>query len=122
MQHHNAAMHRLSHIAAIHHHFDEHALTPGAGVIHFMVELGSQLCLAWENDDTGAMVVSPIVCWELDNVLEALPAPWPVLCMPADSGQAIRFRELQDSEVAAEYRRMEMEAIAAPSSPVKNAH
>jgi len=87
-----------------------------------MVELGSQLCLAWENDETGEMVVSPIVCWELGNVLEALPAPWPVLSVPADSTEAIRFRELQDSEVAAEYQRMEREAIAAPSSPVKKAH
>jgi hypothetical protein len=121
MQQHQAAMHRLSHIAAIHHQFDEHALTPGAGVIHFVVELESQLCLAWENDDTGEMIVSPIVCWELENVLEALSAPWPVLSVPADSAKAIRFRDLQDDEVKAAYRRMERKAIAAPSSPVRKA-
>ena len=53
--------------------------------------------------------------------LSALPAPWPVLSVPADSAEAIGFRDLQDDEVAAEYRRMEREAIAAPSSPVKKA-
>ena len=65
------------------------------------------LCLEWENDDTGEMIVYPIVCWELGNVLEALPAPWPVLSVPADSAEAIGFRDLQDEEVVAEYQRME---------------
>lgn len=117
-----SAMHRLNHIVTTPHYFDQEAVTRGAGVIHYMVELGDQLCLAWEDEDTGTMIVSPIVCWALDNMLEAMGAPWPVLCLPDTSGKQIDFRELGNADVIEAYRRMEEQAITALVLPAKKTH
>ncbi len=117
-----SAMYRLTHIVATPHQFDQEAETRGAGRIQYMVELGDQLCLAWENEDTGTMIVSPIVCWELDNMLEALGAPWPVLSLPDALSERIAFRELENADVIAAYHRMEGQTIAASVPPATTTH
>jgi len=75
----DSAMAMLTQVASISHVFDEDAAELGCGPIHYALELDDQLYLVCEDDDTEKMVVVPVECWELGNLLEAIDNPLPVL-------------------------------------------
>lgn len=112
------AMLRLSCIARTHYHYDPTGQTIGEGPIHYLVELSGLFFIAWENNDTGAMVVNPITRFSLDELDELGAAEaWTVLRVPADVAEGIQFREIDNAELSEAYRQMARRAIAAPASP-----
>ena len=113
------AMLRLTHIGPLQHAYDEHGVMPGAGPIHYLVEVAGRLCMAWESEESRMIVVAPISCWQLDDMMELMQGdPWTVLAIPAHSGERVAYGEMSDAEVIAAYQRMEERAIAAPTLPV----
>src|SRR5450830_1194949 len=68
----DSAMAMLTEVASISHVFDEDAAELGCGPIHYALDLDDQLYLVWEDDDTKKIVVVPVECWELGNLLEAI--------------------------------------------------
>jgi hypothetical protein len=70
------------------------------------------LFIAWEDNDTGAMIVNPIIRFSLDE-LEELGAEeaWTVLYVPAELSEGIQFREMGDAELVDVYQRMEARSL-----------
>lgn len=114
-----SAMWRLSCIERTPYQYDPAGQVFGFGPIHYLVELGDQLYLAWHNEESGAVVVNPITRYDLDE-LDELGAyePWTVLHVPAELDEGIRFREIDAAELAQAYQRMEGRTIAASTPPV----
>lgn len=75
----DSAMAMLTQATSISHVFDEYAAELGCGPIHYALELDGQLYLVCRDDDTEKMVVVPVECWELGNLLEAIDDPLFVL-------------------------------------------
>lgn len=115
------AMRRLSRIARMLYQFDGAGLIFGDGPIHYLVELGGLLFIAWENNETGTMIVNPIVRFELDE-LEEMGAPWTVLRVPAELTEGIHFRTVDDIELSAAYHRMEAQTFTGPTLPIMPVH
>jgi antitoxin component of MazEF toxin-antitoxin module len=112
------AMLRLSCLGHIPCKYDPESEIVGEGPIHYLVELGNLLFIAWENNDTGAMVVNPITRFGLDELDELGAAEaWTVMRVPADLAEAIQFREIDNVELNETYRQMAGRAIAAPALP-----
>ena len=68
--------------------------------------------IAWEENDTGTMIVNPIIRFSLDE-LEELGAEeaWTVLYAPAELSKGIQFREMGDAELVDVYHRMEARSL-----------
>jgi len=112
------AMLRLSCIERIPCQYDPAGQIVGEGPIHYLVELGNLLFIAWENNDTGAMVVNPITRFELDELDELGAAEaWTVVRVPTDLAEVIQFRVIDNVELNEVYRQMVGRAIAAPALP-----
>jgi hypothetical protein len=78
--------------------------------------------IAWENNDTGAMVVNPITRFGLDELDELGAAEaWTVRCVLPDLAESIQFREIDSVELSEAYRQMAGRAIAQPVSPATQA-
>lgn len=116
------AMLRLSCIARIQYEYDPAGQIIGEGPIHYLIELGNLFFIAWENNDTGAMVVNPITRFGLDELDELGAAEaWTVLRVPAELAEGIQFREIDNVELSEAYLQMAGRAIAAPVPPAMHA-
>ena len=76
-----SAMAMLAQATAINHVFDEGAEELGCGPVLYALELNGRLCLVCRDDDTERMIVVPVGCWELENLLEAIDDPLSVLTL-----------------------------------------
>lgn len=55
----------------------------GDGPIHYLVEVGYLVSMAWESNDSGLMVVNPITRFDLDGLDElGAEEAWTILRMP----------------------------------------
>lgn len=113
-----SAMWRLSCIERTPYQYDAAGVVFGSGPIHYLIELGDKFFLAWQNDQSGTVIVNPITRYGLEE-LDELGAyePWTVLNVPAALDQGIRFREIDAAELAKAYRKMEGRTIAASTPP-----
>lgn len=104
----DSAMAMLTQATSISHVFDEDAAELGCGPIHYALELDGQLYLVCRDDDTEKMVVVPVECWELGNLLEAIDDPLSVLS----------FRQLDGES----FEKVAARTIAAFALPAKTTH
>lgn len=106
------ALARLSCIGRKKFHYDPAGQVFGAGEIHYLVEVSGLFFLAWEDADTGMMIVNPITRFGLDE-LEELGAEeaWTVLHVPLGLSEGIQFREISSAELIDVYRRMESRPV-----------
>lgn len=74
-----SAMAMLSNATSIKHILDDDAEELGCGQVHYALELGGQLFLVWNDIDSGSMIVSPVEHWDLENLLDAIDDPMPML-------------------------------------------
>jgi len=76
-----------------------------------------------EDSGTGAIIVSPITCFDLDELCEAGALdPWTVLHVPDEITESIHFPDIGESELVEVYERMEGRTIVASTLPVMQAH
>lgn len=117
------AMQRLACIARMPHEYDGPGVIPIEGPMPYLIELGDQFYTAVEDNGTGAVIVSPITCFDLDELCEvgALD-PWTVLHVPDEITEGIHFRDIGEAELVQVYERMEGQTIAASTLPVMQAH
>lgn len=102
------AMQRLSHIANRQCCYDAGGDLFGDGPIHYLVEVGHLVFMAWESNDSGLMVVNPITRFDLDGLDElGAEEAWTILRMPTGFTEGIQFREIANEELAEAYHRME---------------
>ena len=104
----DSAMAMLTQATSINHVFDEDAAELGCGPIHYALELDGQLYLVCRDDDTEKMVVVPVACWELGNLLEAIDDPLSVLS----------FRQMDGES----FEKVAARTIAAFALPAKTTH
>lgn len=99
------AMLRLSSIELKHYCYDPTGQVHGDGPIQYLLEIGQLLFIAWENNDTGSIIINPITRFNLDE-LEELGSfeMWTVLRVPATLSECIQFREIENSELNKAYR------------------
>ena len=76
-----SAMAMLTQATAINHVFDEGAEELGCGPVLYALELNGRLCLVSGAEATERMIVVPVDCWELENLLEAIDDPLSVLTL-----------------------------------------
>ncbi|WP_057245748.1 hypothetical protein [Duganella sp. Root198D2] len=121
-----AAMLRLTSIEQMEFRYDSEGQIYGDGQIHFLVEVGGQFFLAWEDNETKTMIVNPITRFELDALVElGSVEAWTLLCVPATLAEGIRFREIDNAELNEMYCRMSETANAIailPFNSVKVGH
>lgn len=106
------ALLRLSCIGRRQFHYDPAGQVLSDGEIQYLIEVSGVFFVAWEDNDTGTMIVNPIIRFSLDE-LEELGAEeaWTVLYMPAKLSDGIQFREMGDAELVDVYHRMEARAL-----------
>lgn len=97
---------------------DHHQEVLSDGEIHYLIEVSGVFFIAWEDNDTGAMIVNPIIRFSLDE-LEELGAEeaWTVLRVPAELFEGIQFRDIDNAELIDAYRRMEALPLGEYVSP-----
>ena len=95
----DSAMAMLTQATSIRHVFDEDAAKLGCGPIQYALELDGQLYLVCRDDDTEKMVVVPVACWELGNLLEAIDDPLSVLSFRQMDGES--FEKVAARTIAA---------------------
>ena len=102
------AMLRLSRIELKQCQYDPTGQVFGDGRIQYLVEIRDLLFIAWENKDTGSVIVNPITRFDLDE-LEELGSyeTWTVMHLPATLNEGVQFREIENSELNNAYRRSE---------------
>ncbi|RFP24193.1 hypothetical protein D0T25_03955 [Duganella sp. BJB488] len=109
-----AAILRLSSIEQIPYHYDPAGEVFGDGPIHFLVEVGDQLFVAWGDNETRTIVVNPILRFELHELEElGFEEAWTVVRVPATVTEGIQFREIDNAELSTSYLRMNDEKAAA---------
>jgi len=93
-------------------HYDSAGQVFSDGEIHSLIEVSGVFFIAWEENDTGTMIVNPIIRFSLDE-LEELGAEeaWTVLYAPAELSKGIQFREMGDAELVDVYHRMEARSL-----------
>ena len=103
------AMLRLSSIELKQCQYDPTGQIFGDGPINYLVEIGNQLFIAWENNATGEVIVNPITRFDLDE-LEELGSYeiWTVISVPATAGEGAHFRQIENSELNTAYRLSEI--------------
>lgn len=113
------ALLRLSCIGRRQFHYDATGEVSSDGEIHYLIEVSDVFFIAWEDNDTGAMIVNPIIRFNLDD-LEELGAEeaWTVLCVPTALSEGIQFREMGDAELVDVYRRMEAQSLGELAFPI----
>lgn len=84
-----SAMAMLTQATAINHVFDEGAEELGCGPVLYALELNDRLCLVCRDDDTERMIVVPVDCWELENLLDAIDDPLSVLTVRELDGKSL---------------------------------
>lgn len=102
------AMHRLSSVALKQCTYDRMGQIFGNGPIHYLVEIGNLFFIAWENNDTGTLIINPITRFNLDELEELGAAEiWKVMCVPTTLNKDIEVREIENKYLEAAYRRSE---------------
>ena len=104
----DSAMAMLTQATSISHVFDEDAAELGCGPIHYALELDGRLYLVCRDDDAEKMVVVPMECWELGNLLEAIDDPLNVLSLRQLDGES--------------FEKVAARTIAAFALPAKTTH
>lgn len=105
---HNAML-RLSCIGRTQFQYDPANQIFGDGEVHYLVEVAGLFFIGWEDNHTRAMIVNPITRFDLDELVElGMEEAWMVLNVPAELDEGIQFREIDDSELIAAYRQMEL--------------
>lgn len=104
-----AAVSRLSVVTAVKHEFDATLATRGGGPVRYVLEVDGRPFLAWFDEDTAVVVVTPLEKWDLDNWLDLEDEPEPI--------PVLTFREID----GAAFLKMAAQAIAAPVLPATNA-
>jgi hypothetical protein len=89
-----AAMTAMTEAMSITHVFDDCIARRGGGPVMYALEVKEHLFLAWHDEDTDVVVVSPIGLWEANNLLEALDEPLTVLTLRQISGKAFENKIL----------------------------
>ncbi|XXG31303.1 MAG: hypothetical protein WJ306_01510 [Ferrovum myxofaciens] len=102
------ALAAMTEATSVHHVFDDSLSERGAGTVRYVLEAGDRLFLAWHDEDTADMVVSPIELWDFDNLLDALGDPLAVLS----------FREIKGATLA----KVAARTFAASALPVTKTH
>ena len=116
-----AAMLRLTSIEQMEFRYDSEGQIFGDGEIHFLVEVGGQFFLAWEDNETQTMIVNPITRFELDALVElGSVEAWTVLCVPPTVAEGIQFREIDNAELNEVYSRMTETANATAILPLSS--
>jgi hypothetical protein len=123
MQEIREAMLRLSCIECIPCQYDPVGQEVGEGPIHYLIELSNLFFIAWENSETGTMVINPITRFDLDELdeLGAIEA-WTILRLPNDPLKGIQFREIDNVELSKAYSQMTGRASMALAPPLMQAH
>lgn len=83
-----SAMAMLTSATSIKHILDDDAEELGCGQVHYALELDGRLFLVWNDMDSGSMIVTPVEYWDLENLLEAIDDPMPVLSFTAVAARA----------------------------------
>lgn len=104
----DSAIAMLTQATTINHVFDESVEELGCGPVHYALELGGRWYLVCRDDDTERMIVVPVDCWELENLLEAVGDPLSVLSL----------RELDSKSL----EKVAAQTIAAFALPAKTTH
>jgi hypothetical protein len=84
----DAAMTAMTEAMSITHVFDDSFSIRGGGLVKYVLEIKQRLFLAWHDEDTAVMVVSPLELWDLNNLLDALDDPLVVLSFKEMTGAA----------------------------------
>ena len=102
------AVSRLSDATAVRHEFDVSLASRGGGPVRYVLELDGKPFLAWRDEDTAVVVVTPLEKWDLDNWLD----------MEDESERipVLTFREVNGPA----FLKMAAQAIAAPVLPAIN--
>lgn len=87
-----SAMAMLTNATSIKHILDDDAKELGCGQVHYALELGGQLFLVWNDMDSGSMIVSPVEHWDLENLLDAIDDPMPVLSFAEIEASALTLK------------------------------
>jgi hypothetical protein len=104
----NLALAAMTEATSVHHVFDDSLSERGAGTVRYVLEADGRLFLAWCDEDTGDVVVSPIDLWDFDNLLDVLGDPLAVLS----------FREIDSATLA----KVAARTFAASALPVTKTH
>jgi hypothetical protein len=67
-----AAMATMAQLMSIRHVFDDSLQSRGAGVLQYILAIGDGRYLAWQDDDTDEMVVSPLGLWDESNLADVI--------------------------------------------------
>lgn len=106
------ALLRLSCIGRRQFHYDPASQVFSDGEIHYLIEVSGVFFLAWEDNDTGTMIVNPIIRFSLDELVElGAEEAWTVLYVPAELSEGVQFREMSDAELVDVYQRMEARSL-----------
>ncbi|WP_374258095.1 hypothetical protein [Aquabacterium sp.] len=84
-----SAMAMLTNATSIKHILDDDAEELSCGQVHYVLELGGRLFLVWNDMDSGSMIVSPAEHWDLENLVEAIDDPMPVLSFAEITASAL---------------------------------
>lgn len=109
---------RLSCIGRLPYQYDPAGQIVGEGPIHYLVEFGNLFFIAWENSNSGTIVINPITRFGLDELDELGAAePWTVVHVPENQAKSVQFREIDNTELSNAYCQMVRGAITAPVPP-----
>jgi len=86
-----SAMAMLTNATSIKHILDDDAEELSCGQVHYALELDGQIFLVWDDMDSGSMIVSPIERWNLENLLESIDDPMPVLSVNEITSRAFQI-------------------------------
>lgn len=87
-----SAMAMLTSATSIKHILDDDAEELSCGQVHYALELDGRLFLVWSDMDSGSMIVSPVEHWDLENLLEAIDDPMPVLSFAEIEASALTVK------------------------------
>lgn len=102
------AVSRLSEVTAVKHEFDATLASRGGGPVRYVLELDDRPFLAWRDEDTAVVVVTPLEKWDLDN--------WLYMEDESERIPVLSFREVNGPT----FLKMAAKAIAAPVLPAIN--
>jgi hypothetical protein len=85
-----SAVSRLSKATAVKHEFDATLASRGGGPVRYALEVDGRPFLAWFDEDTSVVVVTPLEKWNIDSWLDMADEPEriPVLAFREVDGRA----------------------------------
>jgi hypothetical protein len=106
------AMLRLTSFRDIQYQYDPANTVFGDGPIHFLVEVEDKFFVAWENNDTGVMIINPITRFDLDELEDlGFEEPWTLLRLPATVPEGLQLLKCDKARLSDVYHRMEQGLI-----------